>query len=497
MTSPTDLTRRQLLRSVGALGAAVPFAPASTADLREAGRLRSMAKPWVGLDAPDPSARDVFPEVSIQYLEAMDARLAKMSPRQMAARVKELSAADEYWRRRKCISLRAAEGIMGATSQSLLHSSLATRVSEGFPGDKQYPGIRGTDEYIDEVEATLIYQLRRLFGAKYVEWRPLSNSMANAMVYLVLTKPGDVVLTQSWIGGGANAGNTPKGPGGLKDLVFVEMPFRDSYELDVEGIRRLARVARPKIIVAGGGYVLFPYPLRDLRSISDEVGAMLMYDAAHLAILIAGGAFQNPLEEGADVMTMSTHKAFGGPVGGVVLTNDVSIAAPIMHRTVNGFLQTRDANKLVAASYAVAEATEFGTQCASQMIKNAQALAAALEEEGFNPLARDRGYTRTHQVIVDVEEEGPKKVRAACMACNILVQGANLAKEATRKDVAEGIPLGLRLSSAEITRLGMLEPQMKVIARFMRRAVAGEPSERLAAEIEEFLKDYQTVRYTF
>lgn len=497
MTSPTDLTRRQLLRSVGALGAAVPFAPASAADLREAGRLRSMAKPWVGLDAPDPSVRDVFPEVSIQYLEAMDARLAKMSPRQMAARVKELSAADEYWRRRKCISLRAAEGIMGATSQSLLHSSLATRVSEGFPGDKQYPGIRGTDEYIDEVEATLIYQLRRLFGAKYVEWRPLSNSMANAMVYLVLTKPGDVVLTQSWIGGGANAGNTPKGPGGLKDLVFVEMPFRDSYELDVEGIRRLARVARPKIIVAGGGYVLFPYPLRDLRSISDEVGAMLMYDAAHLAILIAGGAFQNPLEEGADVMTMSTHKAFGGPVGGVVLTNDVSIAAPIMHRTVNGFLQTRDANKLVAASYAVAEATEFGTQCASQMIKNAQALAAALEEEGFNPLARDRGYTRTHQVIVDVEEEGPKKVRAACMACNILVQGANLAKEATRKDVAEGIPLGLRLSSAEITRLGMLEPQMKVIARFMRRAVAGEPSERLAAEIEEFLKDYQTVRYTF
>jgi glycine hydroxymethyltransferase len=497
VTTPTDLTRRRLLGSVGALAAAVPFASVSAADLQEARRLRSMAKPWVGIDAPDPSVRETFPEVSVQYLQAMDAKLARMSPRQIAARVKELSAADEHWRRRKCISLRAAEGIMGATSQSLLNSSLATRVSEGFPGDKNFPGIRGTDEYIDEVEATLIYQLRRLFGAKYVEWRPLSNSMANAMPYLVLTKPGDVVLAQSWVGGGANAANTPNGPGGLKDLVFLEMPFRENYEHDVEGIRRLARAARPKIIVAGGGYVLFPYPLRDLRSIADEVGAKLMYDAAHLAILIAGGVFQNPLQEGADVMTMSTHKAFGGPVGGVVLTNDVAIAAPIMHRTVNGFLQTRDANKLVAASYAIAEATEFGAQCASQMVKNAQALAAALEGEGFKPIAGDRGYTRTHQVIVDVEDQGPKQVRAACMACNILVQGANLAKERTRNDVAEGIPLGLRLSAAEITRLGMLEPQMKSVARFMRRAVAGEPSERLAAEIEEFLGDYQTVRYTF
>lgn len=497
MTSPTDLTRRRLLGSVAALGAAVPFVPASAADLQEARRLRSMVKPWVGLDVPDPSVRETFPEVSVKYLEAVDAKLAQMSPRQVAARVKELSAADEHWRRRKCISLRAAEGIMGATSQSLLNSSLATRVSEGFPGDKNFPGIRGTDEYIDEVEATLIFQLRRLFGAKYVEWRPLSNSMANAMPYLVLTKPGDVVLAQSWVGGGANAANTPNGPGGLKDLVFLEMPFLDNYEHDVEGIRRLARGARPKIIVAGGGYVLFPYPLRDLRSIADEVGAKLMYDAAHLAILIAGGVFQQPLKEGADVMTMSTHKAFGGPVGGVVLTNDAAIAAPIMHRTVNGFLQTRDANKLVAASHAIAEATEFGAECAGQMVKNAQALAAALEGEGFKPIARDHGYTRTHQVIVDVEDEGPKKVRAACMACNILVQGANLAKEATRKDVAEGIPLGLRLSAAEITRLGMLEPQMKLVARFMRRAVVGEPSERLAAEIEEFLKDYQTVRYTF
>ena len=153
-----------------------------------------------------------------------------------------------------------------------------------------------------------------------------------------------------------------------------------------------------------------------------------MYDAAHVAILMAGGVFQQPLENGADLMTMSTHKAFGGPVGGVILTNDENIAAPILHRTVNGFIQTRDANKLVAAAYAAAEATEFAASVAKQMVRNARAFAAALETHGFKPLAAGRGYTETHHVILDVSEEGPARVRNACMSCNILVQGARLPK---------------------------------------------------------------------
>ena len=225
------------------------------------------------------------------------------------------------------------------------------------------------------MEAAFIYQLKRLFGARYVEWRPLSSSMANAMPYLVLTRPGDVVMAQAWIGGGANAANTPVGPGALRDLKFVEMPFLDNYEHDVDGIRKLTREARPKLIVVGGGFILFPYPLAELREIADQAGAKIMYDAAHVAILMAGGVFQQPLENGADLMTMSTHKAFGGPVGGVILTNDENIAAPILLRTVNGFIQTRDANKLVAAAYAAAEATEFAASVAKQMVRNARAFA--------------------------------------------------------------------------------------------------------------------------
>ncbi|HWH21711.1 MAG TPA: beta-eliminating lyase-related protein [Allosphingosinicella sp.] len=491
-----EISRRGILGALATLGITGPAASAIASQAGSPRQLREAVMMWHGLDPSIYTGGPVLPPSSSQYLERAAARFGRMTPLQIAERVKELSQADADWRRRKCISLRAAEGLMSPGAQALLDSTLATRVSEGFPGAKDDPGVRGTDEYIDEIEAALIYQVQKLFGAKYVEWRPLSNSMANALPYLVLTKPGDVVMAQAWVGGGANAANTPVGPGALKDLVHVQMPVGENYEHDVDGIRRLAREVRPRFIVAGGGKVLFPYPLGALREIADEVGAKVMYDGAHLGILIAGGLFQRPLQEGAHIMTMSTHKAFGGPVGGLLLTNDSDIAGPIMHRTLNGFIQTRDANKLVAAAYTMAEVSEHGRAYAAQMVRNAKAFGAALESEGFKVLARDKGYTETHHIIVDVSDKDPVKARADCMDCNILVQGTDLPREARTRN-PKRLDLGMRLSTAEITRLGMKEAEMKDVARYMRRAVAGENSSKLAAEIEEFLKPHQSVRYSF
>lgn len=447
-----------------------------------------------------------FPPQTLEYLRQTEARLRTLQPREIAARARDLSFADAEWRRKKCLSLRAAEGIMGPGVQRLLASSLATRVSEGFPGFKDGPGGGpGTDHFIEEVEAMMICLTQQLFGARYVEWRPLSNSMANALPYLVLAKPGDVVMAQAVVGGGGNAANTPVGPGELNQLRFVRMPYGENFEHDLAGIRQLARETRPRFIVVGGGFVLFPYPLAELREIADEVGAQIIFDAAHLAILIAGGVFPSPLREGAHIMTMSTHKAFGGPVGGMLLTNDPAIAAPILRRTLNGFIQTRDANKLVAATYGLAEVVEFGAACARQMVANARAFAAALEAEGFKPLARERGYTTTHHVIVDATEEGPGKIKTACRACNILVQGARLARDAAALRDKESNLMspwgvggnGLRLSVAELTKLGMKEAEMQRVARLMRRATNGEDSARLAAEVEEFVGAFQTMPYAF
>jgi glycine hydroxymethyltransferase len=307
------------------------------------------------------------------------------------------------------------------------------------------------------------------------------------------------------VGGGANAANTPVGPGEFNRLRFMSMPYCGNFELDVSGIQRMARDLKPRFIVIGGGFILFPYPLAQLREIADEVGAAIIYDAAHVAILMAGGIFQQPLEEGVDIVTLSTHKAFGGPVGGMLLTNDAKIAAPVMRRTLNGFIQTRDANKLVAATYALAEVAEFGAACAQQMVRNARALAEALERERFKPLGGERGYTMTHHVLVDVSEEGLSKVKRACRACNVLIQGARLAADAHElrgKDSNLMSPWaeagsGLRLSVAEVTRLGMKEAEMGRIAHLMRRATDGADSSKLAAEVEEFVLGFQTMPFAF
>lgn len=447
-----------------------------------------------------------LPPQCVEYLSHIERRMQEMQPRDIASRVRDLSLADADWRRRKCISLRAAEGIMSPGVERLLASSLATRVSEGFPGFKDGPGGGpGTDHYIEEVEAMMIGLSRRLFNAQHVEWRPLSNSMANALVYFLIARPGDVILAPAVVGGGANAANTPVGPGELNHLRFMKMPYRENFEYDLVGIRRMAREVKPRLIVIGGGFILFPYPLAELREIAEEVGAKIMYDAAHVAILMAGGVFQQPLDEGVDVLTLSTHKAFGGPVGGMLLTNDARIAAPVLRRTLNGFIQTRDANKLVAATYALAEVTQFGAACARQMISNAQAFAEALDREGFKPLARERGYTLTHHVILDATDEGPARIKRACRDCNLLVQGARLARDADHlhgKDSNLMSPWsiggnGMRLSVAEVTRLGMKETEMRRIASFMRRATNGEDSTRLAAEVEEFVLCYQKMPYAF
>jgi glycine hydroxymethyltransferase len=475
-----SLPRRDVLGLLAALGIVRPRAPVPRARI-------DLAKSTNAAPAPE---GEVLPPKTVEYLEGVAARLDRLKPIEIAGRVRELGRSDENWRRRQCISLRAAEGIMGAGAQRVLNSSTATRVSEGFPGSKGGSG-KGTDRYIDEVEASIIYLARKLFHATYVEWRPVSNSMANALPLLALTDPGDTVLAQAMGPGGGNAAYHEHGPGGLKPLKFVDLPFLDHYEIDLKSVAKIARETRPKLMFVGGSFVLFPYPVGELRQIADEVGATLVYDAAHLALFIAGGIFQQPLDEGAHILTMSTHKSFGGPVGGVTLTNDADLATTMLHRTLNGFVQTRDANKLVAAAYTFAEVAEFGAAHAGQILRNAQAFGAALDrEQKFKVLARDRGYTRTHQVIVDVRDVGVRTVVDRCIDCNILVQGARLLGDTTEAS-------GLRLSVAEMTRLGMKEEQMGTVARFIRRAVDGRDAARLPAEVEAFLAPYQTVKYAF
>ncbi len=196
-------------------------------------------------------------------------------------------------------------------------------------------------------------------------------------------------------------------------------------------------------------------------------------------------------------MSMSTHKVMAGAVGGLVVTNERPLAEAMLALTFPTFIQTRDQNKYAATAWALAEMEAHGEAYARQMVANARALAAALDGEGFTVLGRERGYTATHQVILDLSAPGAMvgaaAFEAACQQANILVSMARLVP-----DPEEGGRSGARLTVQELTRQGMNEAEMAEVARFIRRAALdGEVADGVAVDVEAFLAGYRAIHYSF
>jgi glycine hydroxymethyltransferase len=437
---------------------------------------------------------EVLPAVGAKatsYLDALAARVAAQPPAQIAARIDELVAAHDDWRARQCLNLNPAESLLSRRSRALLASDMATRLTEGIPGDKVYPHTQRQNDFIDEIEGTIIGLARQQFGARYVEWRPTSTSLADAAVFFALLRPGDVLFGQDMDAGG-NLAYNKNGPATLAGAEIVSIPSRGTaFEFDLHRLATLVEQRRPRMIAIGGSNVLFPYPLRELRAIADTVGAVILYDAAHVGLLISSGDFQRPLEEGAHVVTISTHKIMGGPVGGMVLTNDAAIADKVIGLTFPGLMQTRDQNKYAALAVSLAETAAYGPVLAEQMVANAQALARALTAEGFTLVAADRGFTQTHQIFLELGDDA-KQFEVRCNAANIL-----LSDVALTGDRARGQRSGSRLATHEVTRQGMEEPQMVQIARLIRRATDGEDPATVGRDVETLLQPFQSLTYSF
>ena len=434
----------------------------------------------------------VMTPMSSSFLESTAAWVTENGPEAAASRVQALVSRHERWRV-KCLNLLAAENSISRKARRLLDSTLATRLTEGFPGDKQFPPVRHHAE-IDEIEGIFIALARQLVPARFVEWRATSNTMANAMALAAVTKPGDTILVQSMTGGG----NMSYHPGAVPELLRLEvadLPPGPDMGFALDGARAAARTCRPAAIVVGGSYFLFPLPVAELRAIADEVGAVLIYDAAHVGLLIATGLFQAPLAEGADILTMGTHKIMGGPVGGLLFTDRADLGARIVNRTYPLFLQTRDQNKYAAAAHSLAELVQFGPAYARQMVANAKTLAAAVEREGFAVLGRARGYTMTHQLMLDARGVGGGLlVEKLCQASNILLHKAWLVGD----QLGTTDRGGLRITVQEVTRQGMKEAEMEEIASLIgRAAVKREATERVAADVERFVARFPRIEYSF
>lgn len=400
------------------------------------------------------------------------------------------------------IPLIASENVPSPAVREALTSDFGNRYAEGWPGERVYAGCI----FIDKVEIQCMELAKKLYRAEFADVRPISGVVANLAVYSAFTNPGDVMIAPSIPAGGhiSHGKKEHSGTAGLVHGLDVEFyPFNaDEMTIDVdktkEKIDELNKANRlPKMAMFGGSLFLFPHPVKELADFLKAYNIHINYDAAHVAGLIAGGQFQDPLREGADTMTMSTHKTLFGPQGGLVLSYE-KFGEAIKKATFPGLTSSHHIHHMAAKAITFAEALEFGKDYAKQVIKNAKALAVALSENGFKVLGEKRGFTKSHQIAVNVlDYSDGGKVEVELEKANIIVN-----RQLIPGDIKVGRnyfhPGGIRLGVAEITRLGMKESEMKEIASFIKKIVIDKKDpKKMTPKVKAFRSDYQKVRYCF
>lgn len=367
------------------------------------------------------------------------------------------------------LNLNPASNVMNPRAEALMAAGLGARASLGWPGDKYEMGLQA----IERLEVIAAELAALVFDAPYAEVRVGSGALANLYVFMATCQPGDVVIAPpAEIGG--HVTHHAAGAAGLYGVKTVPAPVRaDGYTVDVDALRRLAHEARPKLITLGGSLNLFPHPVAAVRGIADEVGAKLMFDAAHLSGMVAGRAWANPLAEGAHVMTMSTYKSLGGPPGGLVVGTDAALFERIDAIAYPGLTANFDAGKTAALALSLLDWRDFGTGYARAMQATAKALADALAAAGLPVFAAARGVTTSHQFALEAARWGGGQAAAKVLeGSRLLACGIGLPVAAV--PAVDGDVNGLRLGVPEIVRLGFTPQHMGELGALIARALAGE-----------------------
>ena len=285
-----------------------------------------MSKPALGQWATE--------TVNQRYGE-LAARSANLAPGDRLRHIGALVAEQARWVDRECLNLNAATNVMNPYANHLAASGIGSRPSLGHPGDKYETGL-GPGEELEVLASELA---RQIFRCAYAETRMLSGAMANLAVYMATTRPGDVIFSLPPAAGG-HATHQPYAAPGLYGLDVRPIPLlideaTATWRVDLDALAAAVQAAQPRLIILGGSLALAPYPIREVAALAHHVGARLLFDAAHLSLLVAGEAFQQPLREGADIITGSTYKALGGPPGGLILTDDAELACAAGHHRLS------------------------------------------------------------------------------------------------------------------------------------------------------------------
>ena len=403
---------------------------------------------------------------------------------------------------KSAIPLIASENIPSPAVREAIVSDFGNRYAEGWPGERVYAGCI----YIDEVELICNELAKKVFNSEFADCRATSGVVANLAIYSAFSNPGDYMLAASIPTGGhiSHGKREHSGTAGLVHGLNIEhYPFsKEDMTIDVDATKKkvnemVANNKKPAIAMFGGSLFLFPHPVKELANFMHDNNIYINYDGAHVAGLIAGGEFQDPIREGADSMTMSSHKTLWGPQGGIIVSSQ-KYADNIKKAIFPGNTSSHHLHHVAGKAIALAESLEFGREYAKQVIKNAKTLAESLANFGFTVLGEKRGYTESHQMAVDVSKFGDGgTIEKELEKANIILN-----RQLLPGDIKSGKhymhPSGIRIGVPEVTRLGMKESEMKEIASFIKQIVIDKSdAEKVGSSVFEFREQFQKVQYAF
>ncbi|WP_290597016.1 MULTISPECIES: serine hydroxymethyltransferase [unclassified Archaeoglobus] len=389
------------------------------------------------------------------------------------------------------IPLIASENLTSLAVRRCYVSDFGHRYAEGRVGERFYEGCK----YIDEIEELALDLTKRIFEAQHANVQPISGVIANIAAFFAITNVGDTIMSISVPCGGHISHDTVSAAG-LRGLNVTHYPFdNEAVNIDVDETAKIAREVRPKLFVLGSSLILFRQPVKEIREIADEIGAYVMYDASHVLGLVAGKAFQNPLKEGADVMTGSTHKTFFGPQRAIIVSKE-ELAEKIDRAVFPGVVSNHHLNTLAGYVVAAMEIIEFGQDYAKQVVRNAKKLAEELYNLGYRVLGEEHGFTETHQVAVDVSDYGGgEKVAKKLEEVGIILNKNLLPWDPIDRSAN---PSGIRIGVQEITRLGMGEDEMGRLAELIDMTVRERKSfDAIRKEVKEFRRPFRRIKYSF
>ena len=420
----------------------------------------------------------------------------------------EASRRHEQYRDKECINMIASEGLKSpAVNQMLCFShDLAARYAEGdndAAGHVKKRYYQG-QKYMSQIEDYTTDLVKSLFKADWADVRLVSGTHANLATFKGLSlasKNNKMVVTP--LSCGAHISHDYTGlAGNILGLDNINHVYDvDEFNIDPEKSAYVIRAAKPGIVTFGGSLFLFPHPVKELKAVCDEVGAYVAYDASHVLGLIAGGQFQDPLREGADFITSSTHKTFPGPQGGVIMGNPSSPALEKAARKIQFAIFPLTASnthlgRLPALGVASLEMKLFGADLAKQIVTNAQTAGQYLYENGVKVLAEKKGFTQSHQLAVDIRSfGGGNKIAQDLEDANIILNKNLLPYD---DQSSKENPSGLRIGFQDITRRGLKEGDVKHLCDLMLDVIKGKrkPAD-VRQDVQHLRKEFSEVKYGF